>query len=321
MDLLCCSSLQALVPFSQLGGANASPIVGPVVLSRPVGLVGGPVGPGNVRSDVEAVQSLLNLAHEKTGRPKSPIAVDGKVGNQTLAAIRDFQDAQLGFHDGTIQPGKRTIARLNQIAAGAAGMGTLKASALAAVPEAMVWVLGAQAALGRLLRPSGGAPPGDADTINKHFHFDRLKANAVPHLMKVRHVFALTLEVLGNPEKFIQEGPGPGFADAPMGGFHFKNSPLFNHITVRREFPTAGPKARSAMVLHECAHFVGFVNEIRHFAMEFPEPDGRPQDGGGRNYSQLTPDEAVRNASTYAAYAIHAATGVDSRFGLGKPAV
>jgi hypothetical protein len=55
--------------------------------------------------------------------------------------------------------------------------------------------------------------------------------------------------------------------------------------------------------------------------MEFPAPGGQPQDGSRHNYSQLTPDEAVLNASTCAAYAIYAATGQDSRFGLGQPNV
>ena len=70
------------------------------------------------------------------------------------------------------------------------------------------------------------------------------------------------------------------------------------------------------MIVHECAHFVGGINEITHFAMEFPAPDGQPQGAGHtRNYAQLLTSEALNNASSYAAFAIHAATGIDSRFG------
>jgi hypothetical protein len=72
------------------------------------------------------------------------------------------------------------------------------------------------------------------------------------------------------------------------------------------------------MLIHECAHFVGGIEEIVHFARETPLFDGEPADDGPnrtKNYKQLDPDEAVRNANSYAAFAIHAATGFDFRFG------
>jgi hypothetical protein len=69
------------------------------------------------------------------------------------------------------------------------------------------------------------------------------------------------------------------------------------------------------------AHFCGKAGEIIHFATEFPPPNGAAQDGSKRNYKDLLTAEAMRNASTYAAFAIHAATGKDDRFGLHKPDV
>ena len=69
------------------------------------------------------------------------------------------------------------------------------------------------------------------------------------------------------------------------------------------------------MLIHEGAHFVGGTNEINHFAMEFPALDGQPQGRGHtRNYKQLLTDEAMKNASSYAAFAIHAAFLKDHRF-------
>lgn len=65
----------------------------------------------------------------------------------------------------------------------------------------------------------------------------------------------------------------------------------------------------------------GGVNEIGHFAREFPIPNGEPQDGSSHNYADMTTSEAMRNASSYAALAIHAAFLADHRFGLDKKTV
>lgn len=321
MSIQVCKSFMSIVPGVQITDGTSNTITEPVVLKLPVGLVGGKIGPGNLPDDVANVQKLLNIARERVGTPKEELVVDGKSGPKTVGAIAEFQDSQLNFHDGTVQPGKTTIRRLNEIAMGGEAFEPMKKSAMEVVPLAQTWVGGASAALSRVNANMFITSPNDPDIqiINKHFHFDRLKNNHSWYLQKIRNVFKLSADVLNNAAKYFQEGPGDGFADAPMGGYHFKNSPIFNHITIRREFPPCGKNARAAMLVHECAHFVGFVNEIRHFAREFPAPDGEPQDGSRHNYSQLTPDEAVLNASTYAAYAIHAATGTDSRFGLGKP--
>jgi hypothetical protein len=56
-------------------------------------------------------------------------------------------------------------------------------------------------------------------------------------------------------------------------------------------------------------------DEIAHYALEFPAPDGAPHERGARNYCELMPAEALCNASSYAAFAVHAATGGDQRFG------
>lgn len=316
MEPFCCVSLRSLVSASSLAPeSNGSP-AGPVTLKAAVGYVGGKVGPGNIPSDVEAVQKLLNTAHEKTGFPRKPITVDGKVGPETIGAINEFQDSQLGFHDSVVEPGKKTITRLNEIAAGGAGFGKGKLSAMEAVPLATTWAVGAQMALQGLNGSSFQGPAGDvAQVVNTHFHLDRLKGNHGAYVSKLRHVFALTLDVLANAHHYIHEKPGKGWAEAFVGGYQFKNSPVFNRILIRDDFAGESLEARAAMLLHECAHFVGFVGEIGHFAKEVPAPEGVP-DGSPRNYAQLLPDEAVRNAYSYAAYAIHAATGIDSRFGL-----
>jgi hypothetical protein len=82
------------------------------------------------------------------------------------------------------------------------------------------------------------------------------------------------------------------------------------------------------MILHECGHYVAGA---KHYAGEWPPPQGSPDwpdgkknpDGSNkpqhpRNYMQLLPGEAARNACTYASFAAHCALGSDERPGAGR---
>lgn len=74
--------------------------------------VTGTVGNGGANGphDVQYVQALLNIIREDTAQ--GALDVDGKVGPLTLRAISDFQSSELGFADGVVEPGKKTIAAL-----------------------------------------------------------------------------------------------------------------------------------------------------------------------------------------------------------------
>jgi hypothetical protein len=163
------------------------------------------------------------------------------------------------------------------------------------------------------------------DILNTHFHFNRLAdSSMVPfHLGTLQIVFERIRQTIAFSDKHYREDaatPASRFADAPMGGFDFPDPT--NRITFRTEYPDCGPMCRAAMIVHEGAHLCGKFNEINHFAHEFPLPDGKPQGAGHtRNYAQLLPEEAMKNASSYAAFAIHVTTGTDSRFGLDKKKV
>jgi peptidoglycan hydrolase-like protein with peptidoglycan-binding domain len=73
------------------------------------------VGQGgrNILIDVTYVQILLADYRMRNG--KSPIAIDGLVGSETIAAIRDFQSRLIGFVDGRVDPGKKTISLLESL--------------------------------------------------------------------------------------------------------------------------------------------------------------------------------------------------------------
>lgn len=78
------------------------------------------VGSGgqNRSADVKTIQEMLNKALPNWGGPSPKLATDGICGNLTKNAIRRFQEVQLGtyfFPDGRVDPGGKTLRRLNHI--------------------------------------------------------------------------------------------------------------------------------------------------------------------------------------------------------------
>jgi len=336
------------------GGRIGAAPSGDLVLSGSVGS-----GGVNARPDVLLVQSLLNLVSVPNGGPSRLLAVDGLCGPLTIEVIRRFQSVNLGFTDGRIDPGGRTLARLSVLvppgalsspsspgpslvsrssslglvasaapapppAAPAGTKPAPLAAAIAATPLAKLWVAAATVHLTGLkqsLIASGGVIflPSVFDIVNTHFHLDRDPSGIMVNLAKAIRVFSRIATMLSDPATFYREGPETAaskFADAPMGGFDLAEPN--HHITIRTQYPDCGPNCQAAMLVHEGAHFCGGLNEIKHFAHEFPIPNGTPQDGSAHDYASMTTDESLRNASSYAAFAIHAFFFQDLRFGLDK---
>lgn len=299
---------------------------------RPSGdlLIAGAVGPGctNGRDDVLVVQSLLNVAYARIRVPSRTIPVDGIVGPETHAALLHFQRTHFGAGDGRVEPAGRTLVRLNAVAAGPPrAWGTARSAsvpsplelALGAAALARRWAVDAREHLAPLLETSGRRRR-QADrlaTVNTHFHLDRDASGTRGSIARVVEVFARIEQVLGTAADVFREGAtlvGSPVVEAPLGAFHSGDLAI-RAITFRPGLTSYGPNTRAALILHACAHFVGDADEIEHFALEFPAPDGTPHERGSRNYRELTPTEALCNAASYAAFAIHAATGSDQRFG------
>lgn len=76
-------------------------------LTESVGLNG-----ANQPDDVFTVQMLLNHVDGGSGGPTPPLQVDGQSGPKTVAAINRFQQRQLGFQDGLVEPGRATFRAL-----------------------------------------------------------------------------------------------------------------------------------------------------------------------------------------------------------------
>jgi hypothetical protein len=82
--------------------------------------ISGSVGEGGVNraADVRTIQEMLNKALPAWGGPTPKLDVDGACGSLTKNAIRRFQQVQLATYfspDGRVDPGKRTLKRLNHI--------------------------------------------------------------------------------------------------------------------------------------------------------------------------------------------------------------
>src|SRR4051794_22607031 len=91
---------------------------GPIAISKPVGQ--GPLA-SNKPDDVKTIQEALNQVTVK-GLPGGPIpflVVDGIKGSKTQAAILTFQQVQVKSinPDGLIEPGGKTVLRLNELVA------------------------------------------------------------------------------------------------------------------------------------------------------------------------------------------------------------
>src|SRR5262245_50233720 len=68
----------------------------------------------NRAQDVETIQTLLNQVPANQGGPNPLLDLDGLIGPLTIGAIRKFQSFHLGFNDGRVDPGQKTLAKLNE---------------------------------------------------------------------------------------------------------------------------------------------------------------------------------------------------------------
>jgi peptidoglycan hydrolase-like protein with peptidoglycan-binding domain len=70
----------------------------------------------NRKNDSITVQELLNNVSPADGGPNPALKVDGLPWQKTIAAIKNFQKAQVGLSspDGRVDPNGRTLRALNE---------------------------------------------------------------------------------------------------------------------------------------------------------------------------------------------------------------
>jgi hypothetical protein len=143
--------------------------------------------------------------------------------------------------------------------------------------------------------------------LNTHFKLSN-HPNPLQFISALGKTYLLIANALQRAESLFTDDPTNlnAFAYVFPGAFHSISGRIF----FCPQYMGKGPLFQTGVIVHEAAHFVD--SNILHFASELPSPDGTPVDSS-KNYAQLTPDEAARNAYSYAQFALHAFKGFDKR--------
>jgi hypothetical protein len=288
----------------------------PVNITNSVG-----AGGANLRADVVEVQQGLNGVAATQGGASPSLDVDGLCGPLTVRAIRRFQIVQFPDRtpDGRVDPGQRTIQRLNDILLGALVLDTTDLTgvelAYLSVPDALTRVRRAIARLFNVkasylfVAPLTGQ---DLERRSVEWHFKVNKADdpvaQIARVLRVYDRMRLALEG-ATLSRLFQTGRGDidYVAMAEFGGYDFAVDELATdkepgaYVYIHPE-----KRARSLVIIHELGHFCGgrrgSGSEIEHMAHPVPWPNGKAIDCP-RNYMNMNPDDAFRNTYSYQAYA------------------
>jgi hypothetical protein len=297
----------------------------------------------NADDDVTIVQRLLNAAPIAKGGPNPILDIDGWCGQKTINAIARFQSVQLkGFSDGLVERGRKTIALLNSVAT-AAGARPVPdpdddpaTQARQDAPQASTWGMAGLAAINGLIghfELTGHITDFDAiveTALSGHFHIDRnIPAGNLRSLLGIirQNYHAALMEISGglhyrsvsrhqmfddmagnNP----REAPGYTPFNAPRRIcwsplFHSSRDPKPGYDWAGDGF---GRLCCAAMVLHEPIHFVDPQANFDTYEW-------------GPEYTALTANRAVHNASSYPSFGAHvhehSALPLGPRYGAGRP--
>ncbi|HEX3872162.1 MAG TPA: hypothetical protein VHV77_17075 [Pirellulales bacterium] len=288
-----------------------------------------PVGQGslarNVPSDVKIIQQALNQVTVvgKAGGPIPFLVVDGLVGPKTIAAILNFQKVQVPViaPDGVIEPGKRTILRLNEIVAPVSKF-DLNAKLAASLPLVKAALAAAAQNVGAII--SGGPNASDevdsaTDRLDRHFKLNTLDALGQSRLrVTLFETYSEMALVVNQPELFGMLGAVDAFdvdpSDALIASTNRQGAflpPLKDgadnparHIRLGLGFFAANvsPEFAAFILIHELSHFVGRSDGqqiIDHGRGWFDDVFIRP----------LKASQRLLNADSYATFAHECRTG------------
>jgi len=287
---------------------------GPIAISQPVGQ--GPLA-RNKPDDVSTIQDALNqvTVAGEVGGALPFLKVDGKCGPKTNAAIVRFQKLQLGFSDGVIEPGKKTIAKLNEILSPLTD-DDLKAKVRLALPI-VGRAIGAALLNLQAIITSGPVPTGlavtAADRLNRHFRLGTLsefeQSSARIDLFGSYTRFGAAIldpELFGlaATDEFDIDKSNPKIALTFQKGFfeegeedpktHLKLDRI--HMGLGFFAPSVTPEFAAFIIMHELSHFVGRSN-------------GGNIDDFGRGWFDdffmipLSANQRLANADSYAGFA------------------
>lgn len=289
---------------------------GPVAISKPVGQ--GPLA-RNLSDDVKTIQQALNQVALKgePGGPSPLLVVDGIKGPKTQAAIFNFQRLQVkGINaDGLVEPDKKTILRLNEIAA-PLSRADLNAKLAASLPLVQLALTAAIANVTAIIT-SGPGPTGPAafaaDRLNRHFRLSDLDPSGQGESRITLFQTYLEMSLVVNrpdlfdlfqaEDAFSIDRANPKIALTRKQGvfepaiIDGADNPA-RHIRLGLGFftPSVSPDFAAFIIIHELAHFTG-------------RRDGEDIEDHGRGWFDdlfirpLKADKRLANADSYASFA------------------
>jgi peptidoglycan hydrolase-like protein with peptidoglycan-binding domain len=300
-----CISTQTLPPSS-----------GPIAISKPVGQ--GPVA-RNLPEDVKTIQEALNQVTIKgfAGGPNPLLVVDSSKGPKTQAAIIKFQQTQVKSinPDGLVEPGGKTILRLNELVAPvskfdlnarlAAALPLLRASLAAAIQNLTIVITNGPGAFG----PAAIAQ----DRLNRHFALNKTNSSGQSNgRVNLFETYSEMQLVLNRPDLFNMFGTIDAFdVDPNNAKIALTNAQGVFEPAVKDGAPNPARSIRLGLgffapnvsndfaahiLLHELAHFTG-------------RRDGERIVDNGRGWfddtfiKPLSADQRLLNADSYASFA------------------
>jgi hypothetical protein len=286
-------------------------------------------------ADVKKIQQALNRFPSSLGGPVPKLKVDGIVGKFTNAAIEKFQRRQLGFVDFKVEPDKKTIARINQLALTV--WVTVNPRIINRVysdllPDVHRCALAADAvvlsAIAAFDNPNGVIKPtqSSVDMLNRHFKLDQNR-NPRPSLEQIRLTFrdmiALTNRNTQGAERTFVPAPGRfDFAKTfisgvqaltfphgvALSGFDKAKAQDGSDIQLPRDkimiFIPFGRSTRDGQVitlLHEMGHYLGGPDGSAELIDDPPSRSSAPSE-----IAKLPPERMPFIAENYGTFAFEA---------------
>lgn len=279
-------------------------------------------GGSNKKDDVFNIQYGLDQVPPIDGGPNPPLKIDGICGPKTIGAIRAFQQKYFGWAgcDGRIDPGKQTIAKLNEkrqrwiqpsLPLSLTTDGWLLADILQHVPHTRACV---HAAMTKISSAKMGGLFGDSSMslIDKHFRLSS-RADLGGDLNRIYNIYRDMLSILDRPDAYCtldttDEGETIStVAFARLGGF-FDKTDLTGKIVFRRgAYFASGIADFAAFVfIHEMRHYVEDRGDVGHHAKGWYSDPGM---------QALKANDLLNNCDTYAGFALEARNGEMQRPG------
>jgi len=297
---------------------DGGPVVAASTIEKSVG-----IGGANLRSDVLAIQKLLNRIAPEDGGPAIMLGEDGWIGEKTNRAIHDFQRFHKTGTDTRVDPNGPTLAKMNAVAGGR-NPASVRADRLlrtaAKMPElralARTSLHTAELALDHLLR--GGPDFAGSDRPHKlaQFHF------ALDRVVKPKQIAALKfiITTFRRVNTVLFDRPSPSTGGNPFGLAVFEINPLGKpwvaySPTQRNDRP--GRKDHSGEIylcdradaLHDDKFLRVLLHELLHFVDDETQSHVITDYAYADRCFQLPHELRMRNSDSYALFGSHAYFG------------